>query len=104
MSTIHLIFEHSSYRPAYEKVIDYAAEDDQRLSREIAEYEVTENVESCFRKFLEQFGTGVRTGDVTEVGIWVSGFYGSGKSRLPNTSVLHLIRIVRLPVSPSSHC
>ena len=41
---------------------------------------MTDNVEACFRKFLEHFGTGVRTGDVTEVGIWVSGFYGSGKS------------------------
>ena len=81
MSTIRTLF--SSTRPIdrpIEKVIDYAADDDQRLRREIDEYEVTENVEACFRKFLEQFGTGVRTGDVTEVGIWVSGFYGSGKS------------------------
>ena len=81
MSTIRTLF--SSTRPIdrpIEKVIDYAAEDDQRLGREIDEYEVTENVEACFRKFLEHFGAGVRTGDVTEVGIWVSGFYGSGKS------------------------
>jgi hypothetical protein len=81
MSTIRTLF--SSTRPIdrpIEKVIDYAAEDDQRLRREIDEYEVTENVEACFRKFLEHFGAGVRTGDVTETGIWVSGFYGSGKS------------------------
>ena len=81
MSTIRQLF--SSTRPIdrpIEKVIDYAVEDDQRLRREIDEYEVTENVEACFRKFLEHFGTGVRTGDVTETGIWVSGFYGSGKS------------------------
>ena len=81
MSTIRTLF--SSTRPIdrpIEKVIDYAADDDQRLRREIDEYEVTENVEACFRKFLEQFGTGVRTGGVTEVGIWASGFYGSGKS------------------------
>src|SRR5215510_8635343 len=81
MSTIRTLF--SSTRPIdrpIEKVIDYAADDDQRLRREIDEYEVTENVEACFHKFLEHFGTGVRTGDVTEVGIWVSGFYGSGKS------------------------
>jgi polynucleotide 5'-kinase involved in rRNA processing len=81
MSTIRTLF--SSTRPIdrpIEKVIDYAADDDQRLRREIDEYEVTENVEACFRKFLEHFGTSVRTSDVTEVGIWVSGFYGSGKS------------------------
>lgn len=63
-----------------EKVIDYYAQEEDRLSREIGEYEVTDNIESCFRKFLDVFGEGVRGGQVTEVGIWVSGFYGSGKS------------------------
>ncbi len=63
-----------------EKVIDYYAQDEDRLKREIAEYEVTNNIESCFRRFLDAFGEGVRGGQVTEVGIWVSGFYGSGKS------------------------
>src|SRR5205823_934663 len=28
----------------------------------------------------DSFGQGVRTGDVRETSIWVSGFYGSGKS------------------------
>ena len=63
-----------------EKVIDYYAQEEDRLAREITEYEVTDNIESCFRKFLDVFGEGVRGGQVTEVGIWVSGFYGSGKS------------------------
>ncbi len=63
-----------------EKVIDYYAQEEDRLAREISEYEVTESIESCFRKFLDVFGEGVRGGQVTEVGIWVSGFYGSGKS------------------------
>jgi len=63
-----------------EKVIDYYAQEDDRLAREVAEYEITDNIESCFRKFLDVFGEGVRGGQVTEVGIWVSGFYGSGKS------------------------
>lgn len=63
-----------------EKVIDYQRDDPDWLEREIKEYEVTDNVEACFRKFVEHFGAGVRTGDITEVGIWVSGFYGSGKS------------------------
>ncbi len=63
-----------------EKVIDYAASDGQRLLREVEEYEVTLNVEQNFRRFLDAFGQGVRTGQVTETGIWVSGFYGSGKS------------------------
>jgi hypothetical protein len=63
-----------------EKVIDYYATDEARLLAEIEEYEVTDNVERCFRKFLDTFGAGVRCGQVTEIGVWVAGFYGSGKS------------------------
>jgi hypothetical protein len=63
-----------------EKVIDYYATDEKRLLAEIEEYEVTDNVERCFRKFLDTFGDGVRSGQVTEIGVWVAGFYGSGKS------------------------
>ncbi len=79
--TIRQVF--SARRPidrTIEKVIDYYAQSDDRLAREVAEYEVTDNIEACFRKFLDVFGEGVRGGQVTEVGIWVSGFYGSGKS------------------------
>src|SRR5919197_4483122 len=63
-----------------EKVIDYYATDAQRLLMEIEEYEVTENVQRNFRRFLDAYGAGVSTGQVTETSIWVSGFYGSGKS------------------------
>ncbi|TVS20989.1 MAG: BREX system P-loop protein BrxC, partial [Planctomycetaceae bacterium] len=63
-----------------EKVIDYYATDSKRLAREIEEYEVTDNIEACFQRFLDVFGQGVRTGDITEIGIWVWGFYGCGKS------------------------
>lgn len=79
--TIRQVF--SPRRPidrTIEKVIDYYAQEEDRLAREVAEYEVTDNIESCFRKFLDAFGEGVRSGQVTEIGIWVSGFYGSGKS------------------------
>lgn len=63
-----------------EKVIDYAAVDDAQLASEIGEYEVTENLNAAFQKFLDVYGQGVRTGEAPEVGVWVSGFYGSGKS------------------------
>jgi len=81
MSTIRELF--STRRPIdrrIEKVIDYYADDEDRLASEIEEYEATENVEACFRKFLETYQAGVQAGQVTEVGIWVAGFYGSGKS------------------------
>jgi len=79
MTKIHEYFRRDINR-TIEKVIDYYAQEEDRLAREVAEYEVTDNIESCFRKFLDVFGEGVRGGQVTEVGIWVSGFYGSGKS------------------------
>ncbi len=63
-----------------EKVIDYYAQEEDRLANEVAEYEITDNIEDCFRKFLDVFSEGVRSGRVTQIGIWVSGFYGSGKS------------------------
>lgn len=81
MTTIRSLF--SARRPIdrpIEKVIDYYATDESRLAAEIEEYEVTDNVERCFRRFLDVYGDGVRAGRVTEIGIWVSGFYGSGKS------------------------
>lgn len=63
-----------------EKVIDYYADATDRLAAEIGEYEITDNIETCFRTFLERFRDGVTRGQVAEIGIWVSGFYGSGKS------------------------
>ncbi len=81
MTTIRELF--SADRPIdrpIEKVIDYTAEEPERLDREIGEYVVTERLEDSFRRFIEVYEPGVRRGDVTEVGVWVSGFYGSGKS------------------------
>lgn len=81
MATIQSLF--SSTRPIdrqIEKVIDYSAQDEDRLATEISEYEITDNIERCYRRFLDVFSEGVRGGRVTETGIWVSGFYGSGKS------------------------
>lgn len=81
MSTIRSLF--SARRPIdrpIEKVIDYYATDESRLAAEVEEYEVTDNIERCFRKFLDIYGDGVRGGKVAEIGIWISGFYGSGKS------------------------
>ena len=65
-----------------EKVIDYNVTSEERLEREISEYEVIpgSSVERGFQRFLEAFDQGVRLGDAPEIGVWVSGFYGSGKS------------------------
>ena len=81
MNKIRDLFStHRSIDRRIEKVIDYYADDESRLAIEIEEYEATDNVESCFRKFLDNYQAGVQAGQVTETGIWVAGFYGSGKS------------------------
>ena len=63
-----------------EKVITYSASQEQRLKAEISEYVVTESIEEQFEKLLGKMLAGMEAGGENEVGVWVSGFYGSGKS------------------------
>lgn len=63
-----------------EKVITYGAAQENRLKSEIAEYVVTESIEEQFGRLLDRMQLAMETGGENEVGVWVSGFYGSGKS------------------------
>lgn len=63
-----------------EKVITYNASQEARLKAEITEYIVTENIEEQFERLLSKMQLAMEIGDENEVGVWVSGFYGSGKS------------------------
>ena len=63
-----------------EKVITYSASQEQRLKAEISEYVVTESIEEQFEKLLGKIQAAMEAGGENEVGVWVSGFYGSGKS------------------------
>ena len=63
-----------------EKVITYGASQEQRLKAEISEYVVTESIEEQFEKLLSKMQSAMEAGGENEVGVWVSGFYGSGKS------------------------
>lgn len=63
-----------------EKVITYGAAQEDRLKAEISEYVVTESIEEQFRKLLDRMQMAMEAGGEHEVGVWVSGFYGSGKS------------------------
>lgn len=65
---------------AIEKVITYGASQESRLKAEISEYVVTESIEDQFRKLLDRMQLAMEAGGENEVGVWVSGFYGSGKS------------------------
>ena len=63
-----------------EKVITYNAAQEARLRAEITEYIVTEHIEEQFEKLLTRMQAAMDHGGGNEVGVWVSGFYGSGKS------------------------
>jgi hypothetical protein len=63
-----------------EKVITYSASQEERLKAEISEYVVTESIEEQFEKLLSKMQAAMESGGQNEVGVWVSGFYGSGKS------------------------
>jgi len=63
-----------------EKVIDYAAVESSKLRAEIDEYEVTDHIEQSFQRFFELYSDGVQGRGSGDCGVWVSGFYGSGKS------------------------
>ena len=63
-----------------EKVITYGVSQEHRLKTEIAEYIVTESIEEQFRKLLDRMQLAMESGSENEIGVWVSGFYGSGKS------------------------
>jgi len=72
---------HNIDRPI-EKVISYAASQDVRLKAEIDEYVVTESIETQLEELLTKMQLAMDRGGANEVGVWVSGFYGSGKSSL----------------------
>lgn len=61
-------------------VINYAADSESLLRQEISEYEVTDNLGRHYERFMNNLSDGFNGGGGHEVGVWVSGFYGSGKS------------------------
>ena len=67
-------------RRPIEKVITYGATEEQSLKAEISEYVVTESIDEQIEKLLTKMQAAMEGGSQNEVGVWVSGFYGSGKS------------------------
>ena len=62
-----------------EKVIQYDMRGEEQLRQEVGEYVVTENIRRNFENLLDHIDRGIEEGS-NEIGVWVSGFYGSGKS------------------------
>ncbi len=62
-----------------EKVITYESTSEELLKQEILEYVATDSIEQHMERLLDLLEEGMEGGN-TEIGVWVSGFYGSGKS------------------------
>jgi hypothetical protein len=63
-----------------EKVITYKVGSDEQLKSEISNYVVTQNIEHSFDELLKKMQMAKNGESGHEIGVWVSGFYGSGKS------------------------
>jgi len=80
MSKIRDLFEISrSLDRRIEKVISFDSTENDQLKREVTEYVVTDNIARSFDRLLSHLNDGLG-GGAHEIGVWVSGFYGSGKS------------------------
>ena len=80
MDSIKTLFDPSKdiYR-TIEKVVTFGNINQDALAKEIAEYVVTDKLRTNFETLLDALDAGLRDSS-HEIGVWVSGFYGSGKS------------------------
>jgi hypothetical protein len=83
MTNIKTLFDASKgLNRRIEKVITYGSTDEHNLKAEISEYVVTEHLCESMHELLECMQSAMNSNDENEIGVWVSGFYGSGKSSL----------------------
>ena len=62
-------------------VVKADQDDDDTVFQELDEYVVTNELEKHFRAFFESYSTDLSDPSIANrVGVWVSGFFGSGKS------------------------
>ncbi len=62
-------------------------QDEAKLAGEIGCYVVTPLIEKCIDDFLDHYTDSLRK-DTEEVGVWISGYFGSGKSHLSKVLAL----------------
>lgn len=60
-------------------VIKVGQDDDRNIRQELEEYVVTRELQKHFRDFFESYKQGI-AGYTDKMGVWISGFFGSGKS------------------------
>ena len=83
MTNIRTLFDASKgLDRRIEKVITYGSNEEKNLKAEISEYVVTDHLCESMHELLERMQTAMNSNEENEIGVWVSGFYGSGKSSL----------------------
>lgn len=60
-------------------VIKVGQNDEKKIYQELDEYVVTKEIAKHLNKFYENYGKSV-SGSTNKMGVWISGFFGSGKS------------------------
>ena len=60
-------------------VIKVGQDDNINIQQELEEYVVTRELQKHFRDFFDSYKRGI-TGTTDKMGVWISGFFGSGKS------------------------
>ena len=60
-------------------VIKVGQDDNANIKQELEEYVVTRELQKHFRDFFDSYKRGI-TGNTDKMGVWISGFFGSGKS------------------------
>lgn len=60
-------------------VIKVAQQDEENIYQELDEYVVTRELQKHLSKFYENYQKGIN-GSTDKMGVWISGFFGSGKS------------------------
>ena len=60
-------------------VIKVGQAEDENIKQELEEYVVTRELQRHFRDFFSDYKKGI-TGNTDKMGVWISGFFGSGKS------------------------
>ena len=60
-------------------VIKVGQAEDENIKQELEEYVVTRELQKHFRDFFSNYKKGIN-GHTDKMGVWISGFFGSGKS------------------------
>lgn len=60
-------------------VIIVGQDENANISQELEEYVVTKELRKYFRDFFDAYAKGIN-GSTSKMGVWISGFFGSGKS------------------------